>query len=91
MNSCNSCHSWPRRSPLVLELSYRLLLLVVCLPVMAGEKAAYDSNGRIVSIISDAGEVEIGSSIVAVLPTGEPVPLQVRHGDTGAVRQGQGT
>ena len=55
---------------------------------MAGEKAAYDSNGRIVSMISDAGELEIASSIVAVLPTGQPIPLQVRRGDSGAVRQG---
>ncbi|MGA8656612.1 MAG: hypothetical protein WB586_10735 [Chthoniobacterales bacterium] len=56
---------------------------------MAGEKAAYDSNGRIVSMISDAGEVEIASSIVAVLPTGSPVPLQVRHEGSGALRQGR--
>ena len=47
----------------VSRLSCRLLLLFACLPVMAGEKAAYDSDGRIVSMISDAGEVEIASSI----------------------------
>jgi hypothetical protein len=73
---------------MVLELSCCLLLLFACLPVMAGEKAAYDSNGRIVSMISDAGEVETASRVVAVLHTGKPLPLQVRHGDSGAVRQG---
>ena len=44
---------------MVLEMRCCLLLLFACLPVMAGEKAAYDSNGRILSTISDAGEVEI--------------------------------
>src|SRR5258707_15517390 len=72
---------------MVLEMSFCLLLLFACLPVMAGEKAAYDSHGQIISMISDAGEVEIASSIVAVLPTGKPVPLQMRREDSGAVRQ----
>jgi hypothetical protein len=74
---------------MVLEIRCCLLLLFPCLPVMAGEKAAYDSDGRIVSMISDAGEVEIASSIVAVLPTGKPVSLQVRREGSGAVRQGR--
>ena len=73
---------------MVLEISCCLFLLFACVPVMAGEKAAYDSNGRIVSMLSDAGEVKIASSIVAVLP-GKPVPLQVRREDSGAVRQGR--
>jgi hypothetical protein len=74
---------------MVLEMICCLLLLFACVAVMAGEKAGYDSNGRIVSMLSDAGEVEIASSIVAVLPTGKPVPLQVRREDSGAVRQGR--
>lgn len=40
-------------------------------------------------MISDAGGVAIASSIVAVLPTGKSVPLQERHGNSGAVRQGR--
>jgi hypothetical protein len=63
--------------------------LLVCLPLVAGEKALYDSNGRIVSMISDSGEIAIASSIAAVLPTGKAVPLQVRHEGIGAVRQGR--
>src|SRR3984893_844737 len=74
---------------MVLEMSCCLLLLLACVPVMAGEKAAYDSNGRIVSMLSHAGGGESASSIVAVLPTGKPVPLQVRREDSGAVRQGR--
>lgn len=64
------------------------LPLLACLLVMAGEKAAYDSNGRIVSMISDAGAVDIASSIIAVLPTGKAVPLQVRREGSGTVREG---
>src|ERR1700745_1378324 len=40
---------------MVLEMSCCLLLLFACLPVMAGEKGAYDSNGRIAFMISDVG------------------------------------
>lgn len=65
------------------------LLLLVCLPAVAGEKAAYDSNGRIVSMITEAGDVAIASSIVAVLPTGKTIPLQVRREGAGAVRPGR--
>lgn len=65
------------------------LLLLVCLPAVAGEKAAYDSNGRIVSMITEAGDVAIASSIVAVLPTGKAIPLQVRREGSGAVRPGR--
>lgn len=66
-----------------------VLPLLVCLPLFAGEKALYDSNGRIVSMISESGEVAIASSIAAVLPTGKAVPLQVRQEGRGAVRQGR--
>jgi hypothetical protein len=66
-----------------------LFLLLACVPVLAGEQAAYDSNGRIVAMISEAGEIAVGSDVVAVLPTGKAVPLLVRREGSGAVRQGR--
>jgi hypothetical protein len=69
-------------------MSRCFFIWLACLPVLAGEQAAYDSNGRIVALISEAGEVAISSNVVAVLPTGKAVPLQVRREGAGAVRQG---
>ena len=44
------------------------ILLLLCFPSAAAEKAAYDSNGRIIAMLSSAEDVEVTSSIVAVLP-----------------------
>lgn len=55
---------------------------------MAGEKAAYDSNGRIMAMISDAGDVGVTSNIVAEIPNGRRVPLLARQQGVGATRQG---
>ena len=63
-------------------------LLLLALPAAAGEKAAYDSNGRIIALISDAGDVEVTSNLVAVQPTGRRVPLLTRREGAGAQRQG---
>src|SRR5690242_12540795 len=63
-------------------------LLLLALPAAAGEKAAYDSNGRIIALISDAGDVEVTSNLVAVQPTGKRVPLLTRREGAGAQRQG---
>jgi hypothetical protein len=64
------------------------VLLLLCLPAVAAEKAAYDSNGRIIAMLSDAEDVEISSNIVAVLPGGKRVPLQTRGEGSGATRRG---
>jgi hypothetical protein len=64
------------------------VLLLLCLPAAAAENAAYDSNGRIIALLSDAEDVEVASSIVAVLPSGKRIPLQVRRAGIGATRQG---
>jgi hypothetical protein len=69
-------------------MRYSVALFLLCLPAVAAEKAAYDSNGRIIAMISEAGAVEVASGIVAVLPNGKRVPLQVRLDGAGAVRQG---
>ena len=65
------------------------ILFLICLPAAALERAAYDSNGRIIALLSDAEDVEVSSNIVAVLPSGKRVPLQVRREGRGATRQGQ--
>ena len=59
------------------------ILLLLCLPAMAAEKAAYDSNGRIVAMLSQAEDVGVATSFVAVLPDGKRVPLQARRGGAG--------
>jgi hypothetical protein len=72
-------------------ISLSFLLLPV-LGAYAAEKAAYDSNGRIISVFSSGEDLPVASSVVAVLPSGRRVALQVRRasGNTseGAVRRG---
>src|SRR5271169_2783337 len=76
-------------------MRYRAMLLLLCLPVMAAEKAAYDSNGRIVAMLSEAEDVGVATSFVAVLPGGKRVLLPGRSGGRGGsdgpgvTRQGQ--
>src|SRR6266496_3327476 len=50
-----------------------LLLLGASAP--AAEKAAYDSNGRIMALLSDGEDLEVSSGLAAVLPGGKRVPL----------------
>ena len=57
------------------------------LALAAAERAAYDSNGRIIALLSAAEDVEVASQVVAVLPGGKRIPLQVRRDDRGATRQ----
>ncbi len=72
-----------------LVMRYWPILFLMSLSAAAAEKAAYDSNGRITALLSDAGDLEISSNIVAVLPNGKRFPLQVRRQEGGATRQGQ--
>jgi hypothetical protein len=65
-----------------------IALLLFCLPAVCAEKAAYDSNGRITAVLSDAGSVGVGSNLIAVLPGGKRVPLITRREGGGATRQG---
>jgi hypothetical protein len=73
-------------------MRYYAMLLLLCLPVMAAEKAAYDSNGRIVAMLSQAEDVGVATSFVAVLPNGKRVPLRGGRGGgadgPGVRRQG---
>jgi hypothetical protein len=68
------------------------VLLLLCLPGFAAERAAYDSNGRILALLPDGEDVAVGSNIVAVLPSGRRMPLQTRPrgaGSPGARRQAE--
>ena len=65
-----------------------LLLALLCIPAAAVEKAAYDSNGRIVALLSDAEDVDVATNLAAVLPSGKRIPLQVRIVRDGDVLQG---
>lgn len=69
-------------------MRYWPILLALCVPVLGAEKAAYDSNGRIIAMISDAGDIQVTSNVVAVTPTGKRVALLVRRDRVGAARQG---
>jgi hypothetical protein len=62
--------------------------IAVAIPVTAAERAAYDSNGRIIALLSDAEDLELSTNIVAVQPSGKRVPLQIRRAGAGARRQG---
>jgi len=64
-------------------------ILFCCVPALAMEKAAYDSNARMIALIADGGDVGVTSSLVAVLPNAKRIPLQVRVNRKGVVRQGQ--
>jgi hypothetical protein len=69
-------------------MRYWPLLFLSWIPAAALEKAAYDSNGRIIALLSDAEDFEATSNLVAVLPSGKRVPLQVRVVRQGVVEQG---
>lgn len=72
-----------------LNLRLWLIALLLCLPLTAAEKAAYDSNGRMIALLSDAEDVKVVSNLVAVLPTGKRIPLQTgRDGRRGVARKG---
>ncbi len=81
--------TWPILFCVLLPV---LGLMAFGLPARAAEKAAYDSNGRIISLLSAAEDLAVNSSVVAVLPSGRRIPLQVRGASNGsmggAVRQG---
>ncbi len=55
---------------------------------LAGERAAYDSWGRVVATISSGEDLPFVSNVIAVLPSGRRVPLQARKQSSGAMRQG---
>jgi hypothetical protein len=66
-----------------------LLILLAIVPAFATEQAAYDSNGRVISLIAGAEDFPVSTSVVAVLPNGKRVPLQIRRGQSGAQRRGE--
>ena len=63
-------------------------LLLAAMPAFADEQAAYDSNGRLASLIAAEDDLAIMTNVIAVLPNGKRIPLQVRRGSSGVVRQG---
>ena len=65
-----------------------LIAVCLCIPAGAVEKAAYDSNGRIIALLSDAEDLGLTTNLVAVLPHGKRIPLQVRIVRDGDVLQG---
>jgi hypothetical protein len=64
------------------------VMLLACGALAGAEKAGYDSRGRIVSLLSAAGEIEADSNYVAVLPDGRRVELDRQVGG-GPRTQGQ--
>ncbi len=64
------------------------LFFFLLVSAFAGEKAAYDSNGRIIALITGAEDIEASTNIVAVLPSGRRIPVLARRDGRGAVRQG---
>jgi len=52
--------------------------LFACALLPATEKAAYDNLGRIIALLSDGPDFPVTSGLVAVLPSGKRIPLQVR-------------
>lgn len=70
---------------------HRLALcsFLALLPVTAAERAGYDSKGRIIALLSEAGEVEAYSNYVAVGPDGKRTMLLERLIKGGPRNQGQ--
>jgi O-glycosyl hydrolase len=62
------------------------LIVLLALQAVAAERAAYDSNGRILWLLDAAGDLEASSNIHAVLPNGKRIPLQMRRQGRGARR-----
>lgn len=76
-----------------ISLSLWLLLPALILSgtaSRAAEKAAYDSMGRVIALISPGEDLPLLSNLVAVLPSGRRVPLQTRKQSPGATRAGNG-
>ena len=67
--------------------NWPIALLILSMPAVAVEKAAYDSTGRIIALLSDAEDLEVGSQVMAVLPTGKRIPLQSRRDRTPIRRE----
>src|SRR5215831_4181493 len=70
-------------------MRYWPVLLLLSLSGVAAERAAYDSNGRIIALLPDGEDVAVSTNVVAVLPSGRRMPLQVRQpgaGSPGATR-----
>ena len=61
-------------------------LLLASAPAQPAERAAYNTDGRITALLSNAEDVEIATNVVAILPNGKRVRLQTRGED--AHRQG---
>jgi hypothetical protein len=49
------------------------LILAGAMDAAGSEKAAYDSRGRLIALLTEGGEVEVVSDYVAVLPNGRRV------------------
>jgi hypothetical protein len=81
----------PAHPFLIMYAKFATIVIALCLPAPAVERAAYDSNGRIIALLSAAGDLDAVSSVVAVLHGGKRMPLQVRRGSDrrGIMRKGR--
>ncbi len=66
-----------------------LIVLLLCAPVCAAEKAAYDSTGRIIALTTEGADLEVSSHLIAVLPGGKRIPIQVRRDRFPILRTGE--
>jgi hypothetical protein len=69
-------------------MRYILALVLAAAPLPAVERAAYDSLGRLTALLSEREDLKVGSSIVAVLPSGKRVPIQIRTRQMPLTRKG---
>src|SRR5512138_2860787 len=69
-------------------MRYLLALLLIAPPLAAVERAAYDSLGQVIALLSDREDLNVTSSIVAVLPNGKRIPVQTRTPRTPLTREG---
>jgi hypothetical protein len=67
-------------------MRFWLIGFLMCVPLTAAERAGYDSNGRIISLLSENEDLDLVTNITAVLPNGKRVPLQMRREGRGAMR-----
>ncbi len=55
-----------------------LCAFLLSTPALAVERAAYDVNGRLTALLSNAEDVPVATNVVAILPTGKRISLQRR-------------
>jgi len=62
------------------------LILAMLAPLGAAERAAYDSAGRLTALVQEGEEMEVRGQIIAVLPSGRRLPVQL-HLERSPIRR----